>query len=171
MFKYFLSAALIATAGLAAAGDRATLLETIQSNPNLSTLADILETADLTATLADDGPFTLYAPTDDAFAAMPEGTLAALQLPENTDRLADILRYHVDDRKLTSRHLAPGAAYYRPILADTRLCVINDDGVTIDDGSGEIATVTEANIKVSNGVIHLIDKVLVPAEKPVCEMS
>lgn len=171
MFKTFFAGSLALFASVAQAGDRATLLETVQSNPTLSTLAEVLESADLMETLAADGPFTLYAPTDAAFAAMPEGTLAALQLPENADRLSDILLYHVDDRKLTSRHLAPGAAYYRPILADTRLCVINAGGVTIDDGSGDIATVTEANIKVSNGVIHLIDKVLVPAEKPVCEMS
>lgn len=171
MFKTFLASSLVLFATAAQAGDRATLLETVQANPALSTLAGVLESADLMDTLAQDGPFTLYAPSDAAFAAMPAGTLAALQLPENAERLADILLYHVDDRKLTSRHLAPGAAYYRPILADTRLCVINADGVTIDDGSGVIATVTEANIKVSNGVIHLIDKVLVPAEKPDCEMS
>ncbi len=171
MLKTFLAGSLVLFAATAHAGDRATLLETVANNPALSTLAKVIETTDLADILAADGPFTLYAPTDAAFAAMPEGTLAALQLPENADRLADILLYHVDDRKLTSRHLAPGAAYYRPILADTRLCVINADGVTIDDGTGEIATVTEANIKVSNGVIHLIDKVLVPAEKPTCEMS
>ncbi len=170
MFKSLLTTAVLLTATAATAGDRKSLLDELGSDPQFSTLVTVLEAADLTDALASDGPFTLYAPTNAAFAAFDEGFLTALQLPENAERLADILQYHVDDRKLTTRHLAPGAAYYRPILADTRLCVINADGVTIDDGSGDVATVTEANIKVTNGVIHAIDKVLVPAEKPACEM-
>lgn len=170
MLKTLLTSVFVLSAATAQAGDRVTLLMQLETDPRFTTLLDVLEAADLQDTLSTDGPFTLYAPTNAAFAAMPEGTLAVLQLPANAERLAEVISYHLDDRRLTSHHFAPGAAYYRPVLEDTRLCILNADEVTIDDGSGEIATVIEADIKVSNGVIHVIDKVLIPAEKPACSM-
>lgn len=176
MFKTICTTLLLAAAATTATAadrkaDRPTLIEVLNADPNLRTLRDTLTAAGLTDAFTADGQFTIFAPSNAAFAAMPEGTLTVLRLPENADRLTALLQYHVDDRRLTSWHLVDGAAYYRPILADHRLCIIKGDGVTIDDGSGDIATVTEANIKASNGVIHLIDKVLVPTEKPACELS
>ena len=168
MFKTMISTLLLVSATAASAGNRTSLLETLAANPDFTTLVESLEAAGLTETLEGNGPFTIYAPTNAAFAAMPEGTLSVLQLPENVDRLAEVLQYHVDDRKLTSRHLVQGAAYYRPLLSDHSLCVINGEQITINDDNGTPARVTEADIRVSNGVIHVIDKVLVPALRPDC---
>jgi len=105
------------------------------------------------------GPFTVYAPVNDAFTALPEGTVETLLQPENMDQLTNVLLYHVDDRKLNAAEFAPGANYYKPILASERLCITSHSGVTIADGSGDVANVVVADIQADNGVIHVIDKV------------
>lgn len=169
-WRLLLTAGAVALATVAQAGNRATLLEQITTDPQLSTLAAALAAADLNETLEQDGPFTIYAPDNDAFAALPEGTLNVLLLPENGNQLTDILLYHVDDRKLKTRQLIFGPAHYRPLLEDSRLCITRGDEITIADGTGQIATVSNPDIKAQNGVIHIIDKVLLPGEKPKCHM-
>lgn len=103
------------------ASDTSSVIDTLRSTPDLTTLVTALETTGLLETLAGQSPITIFAPTNDAFAALPDGTLTVLMMPENTSRLADILRYHIDDRRLTSWHLFAAPTFYRPVLPDTRL--------------------------------------------------
>ena len=120
-------------------------------------------------TLQGDGPFTVYAPLNDAFAALPEGTVETLLKPENKGQLTNVLLYHVDDRKLTAEKIPAGSNYFKPVLASERLCITKGaDGVSIADGTGDSANVVIANIQADNGVIHVIDKVLLPGTRPAC---
>jgi uncharacterized surface protein with fasciclin (FAS1) repeats len=125
--------------------------------------------AGLVDTLKGDGPFTVYAPVNDAFAALPEGTVETLLKPENKGQLTNVLLYHVDDRKLTAGQIPNGSNYFKPVLASERLCISKGaSGVTIADGTGETATVVIADIMADNGVIHVVDKVLLPGTRPAC---
>ena len=158
-------AAVALTAGAAQAN---TIVDIAASDERFSTLVAAVTAAGLAETLSGPGPFTVYAPLNDAFAALPEGTVETLLQPENMDQLTNVLLYHVDDRKLNAAEFAPGANYYKPILASERLCITSHSGVTIADGSGDVANVVIADIQADNGVIHVIDKVLLPGERPAC---
>jgi uncharacterized surface protein with fasciclin (FAS1) repeats len=158
-------AALTLFAGAAKAN---TIVDIAAGDDRFSTLVAAVTAAGLVETLSGPGPFTVYAPLNDAFDALPAGTVATLLEPENKGQLTDILLYHVDDRKLNAANFAAGSNYYKPVLASQRLCITSNNGVTIADGSGEIATVVVADIQASNGVIHVIDKVLLPGTRPAC---
>jgi uncharacterized surface protein with fasciclin (FAS1) repeats len=83
--------------------------------------------------------------------------------------LTDILLYHVDDRKLTAARIPGGSNYFKPLLTSQRLCITKSSGgVTISDGTGTMANVVVADIIADNGVIHVIDKVLLPGTRPAC---
>ncbi len=83
--------------------------------------------------------------------------------------MTNVLLYHVDDRKLTAENIPTGSNYFKPVLASERLCITKEaGGVSIADGTGESANVVVANIKADNGVIHVIDKVLLPGTRPAC---
>ena len=159
------AAAFAAIAGTATAN---TIVEIAAGDERFSTLVAAVTAAGLADTLSGPGPFTVYAPVNDAFAALPEGTVEALLQPENLGDLTNVLLYHVDDRELMSSDFAAGANYYKPVLDSERLCITSHSGVTIADGTGEIATVVIADIEASNGVIHVIDKVLLPGTRPAC---
>lgn len=159
------AAAMTVAAGAASAN---TIVDIAVADDRFSTLVAAVTAADLAETLSGPGPFTVYAPVNDAFAALPDGTVETLLLPENKGQLTDVLLYHVDDRKLTASQFAPGANYYKPILSSERLCINSHSGVTIADGTGEVANVVIADIEASNGVIHVIDKVLLPGSRPDC---
>ena len=132
-------------------------------------LVAALTHVDLVTTLEGTGPFTVFAPTDEAFAALPAGTVETLLKPENKDQLTNILLYHVDDRMLSSDMIPAGSTYIKPILSSERLCVnASSAGVSIADGTGQMANVVAADIKTDNGVIHVIDKVLLPGTRPAC---
>lgn len=123
-----------------------------------STLLAAAEAAGLVDVLKSDGPWTVLAPTDDAFAALPEGTVANLLLPQNKDQLVAILTYHVDDRLLTSDMISDGTIHVKPVNTDALLTVTKScNGITIN-GANVIAT----DIIADNGVIHVIDQVLIP---------
>ncbi len=164
------AAALAATAALAAGAVNAkTIAEIASVDERFSTLVAAVSAAGLVDTLNSDGPFTVYAPVNDAFAALPAGTVETLLQPENKDQLTNVLLYHVDDRNLPAEAIPAGSNYFKPVLASQRLCITKDSsGVSIADGSGESANVVIANIKASNGVIHVIDKVLLPGNRPDC---
>jgi uncharacterized surface protein with fasciclin (FAS1) repeats len=133
------------------------LVETAQEAGQFGTLLAAAEAAGLVETLTGEGPFTLFAPTDEAFAALPEGTVESLLQPENQQQLADILLYHVVPGTVMSGDLTDD------MEADTAL---EGQSLTIDLDSGvmvEGATVTTADIEASNGVIHVIDSVILPA--------
>ena len=108
-------------------------------------------------TLKGDGPFTVFAPTDAAFAALPDGTVETLLMPENKDKLTAILTYHVVPAKVMSSDIAGKKAQVMTVQGD-RLSVDARNGVKVNG-----AKVTAADIAASNGVIHVIDKVLIPA--------
>ena len=132
------------------------------SVPELSTLVTAVEAAGLVETLQGDGPFTVLAPTNDAFAALPEGTLDSLLLPENKDTLTAILTYHVIAGEVLSSALTNGQVV--PTFQGGTLTVeITDDGmVYFVDAKGGKAKVVQADVDASNGVVHVIDAVLLP---------
>ncbi|MFM1761646.1 MAG: hypothetical protein RL478_1256 [Actinomycetota bacterium] len=119
-----------------------------------STLVAALTAAGLVETLQGEGPFTVFAPNDAAFAALPEGLLEKLLLPENLAVLTSILTYHVVGAKVLSTDVVAGDA---ASVEGSNLALTTDMGVMVND-----ATVIQADVEASNGVIHVIDKVLVP---------
>jgi len=161
--------ALAALALSTAAAQAQTIVDIAAGDERFSTLVAAVTAAGLAETLAGPGPFTVYAPVNDAFAALPAGTLDTLLKPENKGQLTDILLYHVDDRNLPAAAIPTGSTYFKPLLTAQRLCITKGDaGVTIDDGTGTVANVVVADIVADNGVIHVIDKVLIPSTRPAC---
>jgi uncharacterized surface protein with fasciclin (FAS1) repeats len=121
-----------------------------------NTLVAAVQAADLVATLEGDGPFTVFAPTDEAFAKLPEGTVETLLKPENKDQLIAILTYHVVSGKVTSEHVVT--------LSKASTVEGSDLAISVEDGSVKVndATVVAADVEASNGIIHVIDTVLLP---------
>ena len=159
------SAALITGAHATASGASDDLVDTAVKAGNFSTLASALTEAGLVDDLKGDGPFTVFAPTDEAFAKLGQGTLESLLRPENRDRLIAILTYHVASGELTSAELARQRVI--ATLNGQRVDVNFDDGgITIDN-----ARVVAANVGASNGVIHVIDSVLLPESKNIVETA
>ena len=165
----FAAAALAATLGVASTASADNIVEIASADARFSTLVAAVSAADLAETLQGPGPFTVFAPVNDAFAALSEGTVETLLKPENKGQLTDVLLYHVDDRKLTAEGIPAGSNYFKPILASERICITKGaSSVSIADGTGQSANVVIANIMADNGVIHVIDKVLLPATRPAC---
>ncbi len=147
----------------------ANIVDIAAGDERFSTLVAAVTAAGLVETLSGPGPFTVYAPVNDAFAALPQGSVENLLQPENKDQLTNVLLYHVDDRKLSANMIPSGSNYFKPVLSSERLCITKDTGgVSIADGTGDIANVVVANIEADNGVIHVIDKVLLPGSRPDC---
>ena len=152
-----------------AAAHAADIVERARADAELSPLVGAAEAAGLIDTLKGEGPFTIYAPRNAAFDALPPEMVSDLLRPENKGQLTDLLLYHVDDRKLTSNMFPIGASIFKPVLTTERLCITsNQAGVSIADSTAETANVVVADIKADNGVIHVIDKVLIPGKRPVC---
>ena len=134
------------------------IVDTAIADGRFTTLVAAIQAAGLVDALKAEGPFTVFAPTDDAFAALPEGTLDSLLLPENKQQLTDILLYHVVEGKVMAADVTGLSA--APTLLGKDLAVKVDMGnVYIND-----AKVIITDIETSNGVIHVIDTVLVPPE-------
>ncbi len=129
--------------------------------PILSTLVSAVQAAELVETLQSEGPFTVFAPTNDAFAALPEGTLDTILLPENQDQLASILTYHVVEGRVPSSDLSDGQEV-TTVQGDTLTISIRDGSVYIVDAQGGEALVQQADVEASNGVVHIIGSVLLP---------
>jgi uncharacterized surface protein with fasciclin (FAS1) repeats len=138
-----------------------TIPEVATAAGDFTTLVAAVEAADLGETLSGEGPFTVFAPTDDAFAALPEGTVESLLEPENQEQLAAILTYHVVPGEIMAADVTSGEV--TTVNGETFTIEANDDGVTITDGQGNTANVTATDVEASNGVIHVIDAVLLPA--------
>ena len=138
-------------------GMKADIVDTAVSNKDFSTLVAALKAADLVDVLKGDGPFTVFAPTNEAFAQLPEGTLDTLLKPENKGLLTTILTYHVVPGKVMSADLA-GKALSAKTVAGAEVSIDATGGsVKVDD-----ATVIAADIVTANGVIHVIDHVIQP---------
>jgi len=137
--------------------------------PNLSTLVAAVKAADLVGTLQGAGPFTVFAPTDDAFAKLPAGTVDGLLKPEKKADLAGLLTYHVvagnvDAAALAQQIEAGGGSATLTTVQGATLTAKSDGmgGITLTDGKGGTAKVTTADVRQSNGVVHVIDSVLMP---------
>ena len=165
--KIATAAALTFTVATAAKADN--IVEIAAADERFSTLVAAVTAAGLAETLSGPGPYTGYAPVNDACAALPEGTVETLLQPENKGQLTDVLLYHVDDRKLTAEMIPTGSNYFKPLNTSERLCITKSaDGVTIADSTPQMANVIIANIMADNGVIHVVDKVLLPGARPAC---
>lgn len=147
---------------VAPAGDSGTqtIAEVVADDPSFSTLLTAVGEAGLAETLSSEGPFTVFAPSDDAFAALPEGTLETLLKPANRDQLAAILTYHVVPAEVMAADVSPGEV--TTVNGSVFTVSVDGDDVVITDGEGNEATVTQTDIVTSNGVIHVIDSVLLP---------
>ena len=135
----------------------------IASNtPTLSTLVTAVKAAALVDTLSSEGPFTVFAPTDDAFAALPAGTLDSLLKPENVDQLKSILTYHVVAGQVMASDLKDGQVI-TTVQGGTLTVKISDGKVQLIDAKGNAVTVEKADVDASNGVVHVINGVLLPS--------
>lgn len=136
---------------------------------NLTTLVAAVKAAGLVDTLAGPGPFTVFAPVNTAFTKLPKGTVETLLKPENVDKLKGILTYHVVSGTLTAADLLTqikdggGKAELKTVEGDTLVVKKAGKGITVTDAKGDVAHVTTANVMQSNGVVHVIDTVLLPA--------
>jgi len=132
------------------------VVDTAIAAGSFKTLAKALDAAGLVTTLKGAGPFTVFAPTDEAFAKLPEGTLETLLKPENKEKLRRILTYHVVAGKVMASDVVKLQSA-RAVSGDTIAVKVEDGMVHVDN-----ATVTSADVLASNGVIHVIDSVILP---------
>lgn len=135
----------------------ANIVETAVAAGQFKTLAAALEAAGLVDALTGEGPFTVFAPTDEAFAKLPAGTVESLLKPENKEKLKAILLYHVASGNVTAKQVMKLNGREMKTLQGGSIKVSTMHGVKVDN-----ATVTKTDIQASNGVIHVIDTVLLP---------
>lgn len=132
------------------------IVETAASNPAFSTLVAAVKAAGLVETLQSKGPFTVFAPTNDAFAKLPAGTVESLLKPENKDKLVAILTYHV----------VAGEVYAKDVVKLTEAKSVEGSNIMIKVTDGKVmvnnANVVQTDLKTKNGVIHVIDTVIMP---------
>ena len=148
---------------------QADLVDTAAKSKVHTTLVTAVKAADLVDTLKSDGPFTVFAPTDTAFAKLPEGTVASLVQPKNKGTLAGILTYHVVAGRVRSTDLVNlinsggGEATIKTVSGGTLTARLSGNSIVITDAKGRATAVTKANVTTSNGVIHFTDGVFLPA--------
>lgn len=141
-----------------------TIVDVAAANGSFNTLVAAIDAAGLTETLSGEGPYTVFAPTDDAFAALPDGVLDNLLLPENQEVLTQILTYHVVPGEVLAADVTTGPA---ATVEGSELDLVAEGGtVTVNE-----ATVSTPDVTASNGVIHVIDSVLVPASVDVSALQ
>jgi uncharacterized surface protein with fasciclin (FAS1) repeats len=174
------AAALAATTGLAALpaiahqhGHQAkaapNIVATAMSTGVHNTLVAAVKAAGLVDTLSSPGPFTVFAPTDTAFAKLPDGTVATLVKPENKGTLTGILTYHAVAGKVTGGDLVAlikqhnGTATLTTVSGGKLKARLSGDKIVITDAKGGVTAVTQADVQTSNGVIHVTDGVFLPA--------
>ncbi|MBS2004012.1 MAG: fasciclin domain-containing protein [Cyanobacteria bacterium SZAS LIN-5] len=144
------------------------IIDNAVNSPIHKTLVTAVKAADLVTTLKGPGPFTLFAPTDEAFKALPAGTVEGLLKPESKATLVGILTYHVVPGSVSATELIKlikdgnGTATVKTVQGESLKASLKGKKVQITDSKGNVATVTQADVKQSNGVIHVIDKVLMP---------
>ena len=153
-----LAAAIGLVGGLGAQAAEKDIVDTAVEAGQFQTLAAALEAAGLVETLKGAGPFTVFAPTDEAFAKLPAGTVESLLKPENKDQLTAILTYHVVPGKVMAADVA-GIDEARTVNGEMVDIEVDGSSVKVND-----ATVTAADIAAANGVIHVIDTVILPPE-------
>jgi uncharacterized surface protein with fasciclin (FAS1) repeats len=145
------------------------IIENAVNSADHTTLVAAVQAAGLVETLSGEGPFTVFAPVNAAFDALPAGTVETLLMPENKDQLAGVLTYHVIAGDIKAADLVKaitdnGGTYTAATVQGGELSfALEGYAVKITDAAGGVATVTIADVDQSNGVIHVIDKVLLPA--------
>ena len=158
-FTRIIAVAAVAIGLSTASSKAADIVDTAASAGQFNTLLAAAQAAGLAGALKGDGPLTVFAPTDAAFAKLPAGTVESLLKPENKDKLVAILTYHVLPRKLTANMIPGGRTPVRTLNSSARtLKVIKSGGGVTVDGANVVA----ADVNASNGVIHVIDSVLLP---------
>jgi uncharacterized surface protein with fasciclin (FAS1) repeats len=146
-----------------------TIVENAVNSADHTTLVAAVQAAGLVETLSGPGPFTVFAPTNDAFAALPAGTVETLLKPENKDQLTKVLTCHVVAADAMSEAIGKmiaddgGTHPVNTVGGCVLQAKMDGDKITLTDETGGVATVTIADVDQSNGVIHVIDKVLLPA--------
>jgi uncharacterized surface protein with fasciclin (FAS1) repeats len=146
-----------------------TIVENASAASNLTTLVAAVKAAGLAETLSGEGPFTVFAPTNEAFEKLPDGTVDDLLKPENKEKLAKILTYHVVPAKASSEAAMKmieddGGKHPAPTVAGENITLgMDGDNIVVMDAAGNTATVTQADVMQSNGVVHVIDTVLMPS--------
>lgn len=180
-FKTFLTSAAAATllattamaanpmVGGAAMFEEKNIVENAVNSADHTTLVAAVKAAGLVDTLASPGPFTVFAPVNDAFAALPAGTVETLLKPENKDMLTKILTAHVvagdwstADIAAAARSSNDGFYHFNAVSGDAMSAQVKGSNLYIYDESGNASLITISDVKQSNGVIHVIDKVLLP---------
>lgn len=163
-----LTLSLSATTVLAQMNPTQNIVEFAAGSPNHTTLVAAVKAAGLVDTLSGAGPFTVFAPTNAAFDKLPAGTVDTLLKEENKDQLVKILTYHVVAGKVGSHDLIKlikkggGKAELKTVSGGTLTAALKDGKVVLTDEKGGTATVSAADLYQSNGVIHVIDSVLLP---------
>ena len=145
------------------------IIQNAVNSKDHTTLVAAVKAAGLVDTLQGKGPFTVFAPTNDAFAKLPAGTVATLLKPENKGQLTEVLTYHVVPGRLTAKDLMEtaqkngGKAMYKTVEGEDLTVQIKDGKIWVWDSKGNAAKITIKNVLQSNGVIHVIDSVLLPS--------
>lgn len=145
------------------------IVENAVNSKDHTTLVAAVKAAGLVDTLEGAGPFTVFAPTNEAFAKLPAGTVDTLVKPENKDKLTAILTYHVVAGRLTASDLMKmvkaggGTAELKTVEGEPLTVTMKGKGLDVTDAKGDVARVTIANVMQSNGVIHVINTVMLPA--------
>jgi uncharacterized surface protein with fasciclin (FAS1) repeats len=150
------TAVLLAVAGCATTQAPVSVADTTARTPQLSTMSKLMADAGLTETLRGAGPYTVFAPSDDAFKAVPAKTMA--ELTQDKERLKAVLSYHVLPTKMTTAQVVNGKA--KTVEGANVELARAGTFVTVED-----ALVTQADVQASNGVVHVIDRVLIPPKK------
>ncbi|MEM6736971.1 MAG: fasciclin domain-containing protein [Bacteroidota bacterium] len=153
--SFFVGLVLIGLSTLKVQAQEKNIVELAVGTESLSTLVTAVKAAGLVETLSGEGPFTVFAPTNDAFSNLPDGVLDMLLKPENKDKLTAVLTYHVLGSKVMSADLEEGMK--AGTVQGDEILVSLESGAQIND-----ASVASADIVASNGVVHVIDKVILP---------
>ena len=155
-FALIISFALAACASQQEAETKQDIVGVAVTAGQFTTLVEAVQAAELVDTLRSPGPFTIFAPTDEAFANLPEGTVENLLNPDNKDQLVAVLKYHVVSGEISSGDIADQVALIKTVEG-SKLVVDTKNGAKVDT-----ANIVSADVEASNGVIHVIDTVLLP---------
>ena len=154
--------------GMISASEQKTVVDIAVGSNAHTTLVAAVKAADLVSTLQGGGPFTVFAPTNDAFAKLPAGTVETLLKPENKATLAKILTYHVIAGNLEAKAVLKaikdgnGKVTLKTVSGGSLTASLNNGKVILTDEKGGISTVTATDLKAGNGVVHVIDAVVLP---------
>jgi uncharacterized surface protein with fasciclin (FAS1) repeats len=144
------------------------IIQNAVNSEDHTTLVAAVKAAGLVETLQGPGPFTVFAPTNEAFAKLPAGTVETLLKPENKEMLTKVLTYHVVAGKLSASDLKKqimagnGEASLKTVSGGTLIATMQGDHIVLKDEKGDMSTITISNVNQSNGVIHVVDTVLLP---------